>query len=258
MQCISCAEEVSEKFLHAISQNLCPFCGQLIMPEELKVLLNNLAVVMSELEIKSFLGETEAWLKQNFDLISMASDEYGSLIASLDAANERIATISEELATTNKKLEEASKDPLRNFRQTNQQPQTEGSGQLIQVGDPTKTNEFMKRAEVGNLVARTDELKKVAAKIRAAGGKGNTMTVPLYDVVEDDYDPSEAEEDWNEPLDPVAEALASLGGQNNQSGTYNPRDVAKLQQLHAKQRNAIATLEGGGASMGGRTVFSRA
>jgi hypothetical protein len=256
MQCISCQEEVSERFVSALAKNLCPFCGQGLMPPELQTLLNGLAAIMCDLETKSYLGEAEGWLKQNFDLISMASDEYVALTASLEASNEKVASLQAELVEANKKVEAGQKKSPLSMRNPKPLLDTDGNpikidGEIVQVEDQSVTNSFMKRAEVGKLVAKTEELKKVAAKIRAAGGKGNSLTIPVEDVVEDaSYDPYEAEDSYDEPLDPIAERLAAMGsGGGNTQGGYNPRDVAKLQNLQAKQKAASRAMAGGSAGM---------
>src|SRR5271163_5373105 len=111
MECLSCQEEVSEKFLHAIANNACPFCGQSIMPPELQALLNSLAGVMCDLETKGFLPEAEAWLKQNFNLFSSNSDEYITLANALAVAKEQLGTTANELADAKQKLDDIEKNP---------------------------------------------------------------------------------------------------------------------------------------------------
>ena len=258
MQCISCQEEVSERFVSALAKNLCPFCGQGLMQEELKELLNSLAAIMCDLETKSYLAEAEGWLKQNFDLLSMGSDEFIALTTSLEAAGEKIVSLQAELVEANKKIEAGQKKAPLSMRNPKPLLDTDGNpikidGEIVQVEDQSVTNSFMKRAEVGKLVAKTEELKKVAAKIRAAGGKGNSLLVQPEDMVDmggDAYDQYEADDNYDEPLDPIAERLASMGSANaSSSGGYNAKDVAALQNLHAKQKAASRAMSGDGAGM---------
>lgn len=254
MQCISCQEEVSEKLLHAIANNACPFCGQLIMEAELQTLLNSLAAVMCELETKDFLPQAEAWLRQNFDLISLHSDEYIALDAERAVAKDKLAVADQELLLAKKEIGILQKMPARN---TKPMLDADGNpiqvdGEIVQVAAPEKTSEFFKRADAGKLAGKTNELAKLAAKIRAKGG--NSLTMPMEDVVEDaDYDQYDQGESWEEPLDPIAESLVAMGGGGGSQSGYVAKDVQKLQQLQAKQRNASRAMAGGGAGMFSRS-----
>lgn len=253
MQCMSCNEEVSEKFLHALTANSCPFCGSGIMPEELRTLLNNLAVVMCDLETKAFLPQAEAWLKQNFDLLPAHSEEYQGLLAELEkkdvelaVSEDKLNIATKELTTVKQKLDNLEKNPLRSAKLTlNQEPAVEGT--VVQVGDQITTNAFMKRADASKLVAKSNELKKVADKIKVAGGL-SSLTVPMTDVVEE-FDEAYEEEE----LESIAAMMAAGGvGTGNQSGGYNAKDVQLLKNLQAKQRQASR-----GLSSGGVGLFSR-
>jgi hypothetical protein len=93
MKCNSCSEEVSSKFAHAIATNVCPFCGETIMDVNLQLVLNGLREVMTESVKQEFIPQTFDWLKSNFNLISVESDEYQQLIHN----NEQLKNELEEL-----------------------------------------------------------------------------------------------------------------------------------------------------------------
>lgn len=46
MKCISCNEEISEKFVYALSQNVCPFCGKDIISREDHVFRTSLIAIL--------------------------------------------------------------------------------------------------------------------------------------------------------------------------------------------------------------------
>jgi hypothetical protein len=73
MKCRSCQTEVSPKFNHAISVNICPACGGEIIPIQLQTILNELKMVMDS--VGEFKIEVEDWLSSNFDLKKVAADE---------------------------------------------------------------------------------------------------------------------------------------------------------------------------------------
>lgn len=83
MQCMTCHEEVSQRFLHSIAANSCPFCGARIMPEEMQTALNKLREVMTDIEDKGFTEQAESWLRSNFDLIAITSVEYQTMQGAL-------------------------------------------------------------------------------------------------------------------------------------------------------------------------------
>lgn len=66
MRCKSCKEDVPPKFVHAISVNVCPLCGQEIMDAELQSILNDLKSVMDK--TAKYADETADWLFSNYGL----------------------------------------------------------------------------------------------------------------------------------------------------------------------------------------------
>lgn len=71
--CQSCKEDISSKFTHAISVNVCPMCGNAIMNEKLQNVLGELKVAFDD--AKDYMSEVEDWLFSNFSLKKIGSDE---------------------------------------------------------------------------------------------------------------------------------------------------------------------------------------
>ena len=66
MQCKSCKNDIPPKFIHAISVNICPLCGQGIMDAELQSILNELKSVMDKSD--KYKDEVSDWLFSNYGL----------------------------------------------------------------------------------------------------------------------------------------------------------------------------------------------
>ena len=75
MQCKSCKEEVQSKFGHAISTNVCPFCGENIFDVALQTILNDLKILMSETLEKNYINEVSDWLKANYSIQKINNHE---------------------------------------------------------------------------------------------------------------------------------------------------------------------------------------
>lgn len=66
MKCMSCSEDISPKFAHAISQNTCPMCGNEIMHAKLQVILTDLKAALDD--ASEYPAEVEDWLLSNYSL----------------------------------------------------------------------------------------------------------------------------------------------------------------------------------------------
>jgi|ERR1700722_1625766 len=66
MRCKSCKEDVPPKFVHAISVNVCPLCGQEIMDAKLQSILNDLKSAMDK--ASEYSEESADWLFSNYGL----------------------------------------------------------------------------------------------------------------------------------------------------------------------------------------------
>src|SRR5574343_1818918 len=68
MKCNSCESEIDPKWKHAIENNICPFCGLVIMDSLLKDLLADARDILDELKEK-FNDEFLEWAKHNYNLL---------------------------------------------------------------------------------------------------------------------------------------------------------------------------------------------
>jgi Zn-finger nucleic acid-binding protein len=64
MLCNTCKEDVSSKFAHALSVNICPMCGGSIIDEKLKSILNDLKIIMED--AKNYPEQVADWLFSNY------------------------------------------------------------------------------------------------------------------------------------------------------------------------------------------------
>jgi len=66
MKCKDCSNEIPAKFAHAMSVNICPYCGKEIMDTKLQKILNDLKSVMDD--TKEYSDEVSDWLLSNYGL----------------------------------------------------------------------------------------------------------------------------------------------------------------------------------------------
>jgi hypothetical protein len=255
MKCMTCQEEVSQKFLHAVATNICPFCGQNLMPLELQTCLNNLRTVMTEIGEKAFLKQAQDWLRSNFDLVATDSDEYVKREDDFNTLQASFIELTETFQQVKTELDEIKKRPQAN---TIKDPSAikmalDEHGKPIQLkGESLQnaetSNMFMQRAYDG--IQKTnknpDELRKLANKIKTTQGNQG-MVASIMNVSDDDVDPyaQEEYEDDEEMLDPIGEQLAMLGnGGSNLGGGMNA--LPKTLQ-HKKATAAKRALSSGGS-----------
>jgi hypothetical protein len=246
MECITCHEDVSERFLHSLANNSCPFCGQHIMAPELQASLNSLREVMTDIGEKGYLAQAEAWLRSNFDLISTNSDEYHKMTDDLSTAQASVQELTKE-------IEGLKKHPGKNPAAIKLALDKDGKpiqveGESLQ--DPTKTNVFFQRAQATRSLNKNDEVKQAIAKIKNAAmvGSGIDPIAAAFNapIEEEPYDVYEADE----PLDAlgIGDQLAALGSGAASNAGYNAKDVQSLKLQQAKVAQAARRLAGTGSA----------
>ena len=274
MKCQTCEGEVPQKFQYAIAMNCCPLCGQQIMEPELQKILATLREAMAEVVAQDFQAEAFDWLRSNFNLISTESEDYQKL-------QQELLQVKKELQETQEKYLK----PVPKSGKVLQQQQTvdpnqigvDEEGHQVQlqgesIQDPERTQVFLNRANVNKMTSKNDHFKKIVNQIKKKGapaamgeeGGGGTITPEMIaaaspeeveqmeamlsggipgigSAIDSDYD--------DEELPPIAQSLMAMGnnGGKPQSGDYNPRDVAKLQELQAKSARASKALDRGGS-----------
>lgn len=272
MKCNSCSEEVPSKFAHAIATNVCPLCGQQIMEPALQKVLNSLRDAMLAAISDDYQQEAFDWLSSNFNLLSKDSDEYQNLVSE----NSELQNEIQELKNRHVKPTPKS---AKNFKQEveNIQIGTDAEGHQVQlqgesIQDPERTQVFLERAQANKMAGQSDHFRKIINQIKKSGSSGasegggsvNISPEMLGAASADEVEEMEAmlsggipgissslgssDSDDDDELPPIAQSLIAMGGAKSQSGDYNPRDVAKLQELQAKASRASKALDRGGSA----------
>lgn len=274
MKCKSCQGEVPPKFTHAIAVNSCPLCGDEIMEADLQIALTELKSAMSA--TANYPEEVFDWLKSNYNLIPQsAMDEKLAMMESSFTA--RVQTEVDKAKASFYKAGPRPKQTVQDDSDeiTVDKDGNQTSGEAIQA--PEQTNKFLKAAGVKKMVETKDrgmvdrsshykdivnQIKKNGAPALLDEGGGSGVITP--DMIQA-LDPDETEElqayfgngpgvsssldggmDDDDDIPSVVSAWSNQAKQS-QSGTYNPKDVAALQQLHGKARQASRALSGGGS-----------
>ncbi len=248
MQCKSCNEVVAPKFVYALKTNICPFCGEAIVPDDLQVALSELGEVM--LAADKYKAEIFEWLQANYNLIDMQSDEYKALQEKAEMVNKMPVKQSKTVDPKNIVLD----------KQGNQI-----GGEPLQ--DQGITNKFMERANVK--VSQQDRYRNIINQIKkggstsvemSGGGGGSTMDMEDADpeevmamegalssgapVINSGLMSSDMDDDTEIPaiVEAMAQQASGAGGAD-----YNAKDVAKLQALQSKSARAKKAMAGGGS-----------
>jgi hypothetical protein len=269
MQCVSCNNEVPSKFTYAITQNVCPFCGLKIMPAELQKVLNGLHDIMAHAAEQSYDTEAVNWMSSNFNLVSRESEEFLSLQKEVSRLNAELQSVKEKFVKPVPKSGKLGQQGATEIQLgvDNEGNQVQLTGDAIQ--DPETTQTFMDRANTSKMADRNDHFRKMVSQIKksaTSGASGDGGSMPISPAMLAAADPAEIEEmenmlsggvpivssgidaeyDDDDALPPIAEAFIA-GGAGKQTQGYNPRDVAKLQQLQQKSAKASRALDGGGS-----------
>lgn len=269
MLCISCNNEVPSKFTYAITMNCCPFCGEQIMEPELQAVLNSLRETMTLAAEKSYDSQALNWISSNFNMVSRDSEEFISLQKEVDRLNSELQSAKDKfikpVPKSGKLAQQAAAEVQIGVDEEGHQVQL--GGHTIQ--DPEVTQTFMERASAGKMADRNDHFRKMVSQIKKSGtgaSNGDGATMVISPAMLAAADPAEIEEmeqmlsggvpivssgidgeyDDDDALPPIAEAFIA-GASGKQAPGYNPRDVAKLQQLQSKSAKASRALDGGGS-----------
>lgn len=277
MKCKSCQGEVPPKFTHAIAVNSCPLCGEEIMEADLQVALTELKSAMSA--TANYPDEVFDWLKSNYNLIPQTlMDEKLAMMES--SFNARVQTEVDKVKAnyfkaTPKVKSSSGNDEVTAEEITVDKDGNQTSGETIQ--SPEQTNKFLKAAGVKKMVATKDkgmvdrnahykdivnQIKRngAPALIDESGGSG-VITPDMIQALDPDETAElqayfgsgpgiasglDGEMDDDDEIPSIVSAWSNQAKQS-QSGTYNAKDVAALQQLHGKAKQASRALSGGGS-----------
>lgn len=268
MKCISCDSEINPKWKHAIDQNVCPYCGQSIMDEALKNLLNNLADIMDK--AKPYQNQLNDWMLSNYNFIKTDSENL-------------INYLPKETFKEMRKIED-DKDfqERKESKKFTVKVKTDAGEQLVEaekIQSEDKTNEFFKRAEAvkprlegfQNAAEKTEHLKRMAQQIKRAGvpllandsGDSQFLSPELIEAADPDavlemqslLDGNEINSSIADPVsidDDIPPAVLSMASKAR-GGV--PPEIYKLQQLQNRRKQSKENFESGASR--GKGGFSR-
>jgi hypothetical protein len=271
MKCMSCEEEISSRFAHAIAKNSCPFCGNPIVAEALQKVLNSLREVMSEAVSQDFEADAFEFLNANYELVSKNSEEYFKLQLELEETKKELVAAQEKIVS--RPAPKNHKGPPPKYSEEVMGVDHEGSIVQVQgdsIQDPEKTQSFLDRAHVKPL-NNQDHFKEMVKKIKRsnAGGGGGGGEMSMESLAQASPEAIEEMEsmlnsgvpnissaldngnDYEDELPSVVEQFVNGGKSNNQQAgsDYNAKDLARLQALQSKSARASRQMQGGSSGL---------
>lgn len=279
MLCTSCQTEIDPKWKHALNQNICPFCGSLILQQHLKDCLSTLSSAMEEMS--KYPDQLNDWLLSNYKYIKTDSPDLKFFI-SKDTVKELRREIDEEEYHEKKMTTIKIKNAL------GEEEEIEVESKKVQSDDRTKG--FFDRAEVlkgsGKTSGRSprgvgepDAPKSVAEKTRHLAGLVQEIKTKSSQGIIDENgmasmispedlgnsDPATVSE-----LESIIDAgsnavLSGLGSTssgdddeipsvvmnmasraaNKQSSNYNEKDMQTLREMQHKAATGSSRMESG-------------
>jgi hypothetical protein len=219
MQCKSCKEDVSPKFAHALSVNVCPFCGSEILDAKLQEIIGELKIAFSD--AKNYMNEIEDWLFSNYSLKKVKENEV--LIDKNKLETLRIQA---------SKFEHTSAGKGVSVHRSSE------NGENEVVIDENPTTVFAKRAGVSSH-------KKALDFIR---GKSFGAADPSeFQGIDDEYGEMESDVD-NTPL--------NSKDKNEMVNIFKQEDVSKIQELELQKLKRLQA-QNAVSSGGGTGTFRR-
>lgn len=265
MKCISCESEINPKWKHAVDSNICPFCGDSIMDENLRDLFSSLNNCMQNLQ--NYQEQLDDWMLSNFNYIKTNSP---NLIKFVPKEELR------EASRSKKQDPEPQESKKFTVKVTTEHGEQEVEAEKIQPEE--KTHEFFQRAEAikpgidgfHSATEKTEHLKKIAQQIKRAGNisrKGSSSEDSFMNMM-DDADPEAVEEmqsllSGNEIAssldhgddDEIPSFVLNMANKSKGHGGQNQADLIKLHQMQERMSNSRKNFESG--ENRGRGGFSR-
>lgn len=282
MKCISCEMEINPKWKHAIDINICPFCGQGIMEENLKNLFSSLYDTMDQLS--AYPDQLNDWMLSNYNFIKTDSESLPSYIPQdfMKKIEEDALEKLNNLETSKKAIESAEDFEKRKNKKFKVKVSTETGEEEItaeRIQSEEKTNEFYKRAEAikpniegfKSVSEKTQHLKAMAQQIRREGatvinqsGAGGVISPEMMEMA----DPEAVAEmqamisggeiinsalpDSDIDGDEIPSVVLAMANRAQGNSKNTQADLVKLQQLQNKVSGSRQKFLSGGGG------FSRA
>ncbi len=231
MKCTSCEVEIDPKWKHALKNNICPSCGEAIMPEDLKNYIANLDVTFNDL-VREYPEQLDDWLYSNFNYVKVNSNRFNDMMPRQKASMQR----------------------------EDEEYQDES---LLSVQPQEVTSKFFKNAEVSKTVSRTEELKRMVSDIKSKNPQlAARQTMQLLQE-EDSFDENDDLIEVNSSLDngqdndeKIPAAVLAFANRKATPGNhdYNAKDMMRLQQMRDRTIEARDNVING---TGGKGSFSR-
>lgn len=267
MRCISCQEDVPTKFSHAISVNICPFCGSPIMDAALQIALKELKSAM--LNTESYAVEIFDWLKSNYNLFT-ADDISDKVKIAEDKAKANFDKLLEEqiaTAKTNQKQQPQFKGPKVELKFDDDGNQINGNP----IQPQENTDQFLKRAQISKVVKnnqnKQSHFQDMIKKIKSNGGvdESHSLTLSAADLADiGDVDEMQQSStgikaeldaafgnvqsnttDSVDYEDDIPDVVAQMAGLSSGGNTNN--DIAKLKAMQNKSARATRAMAQGGS-----------
>ena len=263
MKCNSCQTEIDPRWTHALNSNVCPNCGDSIMPDRLKELLASLKETMQALQ--EYPQELNDWMLSNHSYIKTDSPNLINYIP-----EEHLKKTQQEKPSQVKKKEI--------IEVKNNKGEVIDRVEVEQLQSEERTNEFFKRADIiksdskpnrssqssnsnstnfGSVAEKTAHLKKMAEQIRKAGSEGiiaEDGNITLSSDMLENADPKAAAE-YQSLVDSI-----SAGGGGMPIETHSPafdddtRDDIKVPAHVLRINQAIGGSRDAGANKNARDI----
>lgn len=168
MKCQSCTKLINPEWQHSINNNICPFCGELLMATEIKDGLATLGKVIDALK------EHEDYLEDYL---------FGRGYVKQDSTRAQEFTKNPAIKTYRKPVVDENGEEV-------------DKGLLVQKSSDEKTTPFFNRAEAGKFLNKAADMREKAAKVKNLLGGGGIINLDTDaedlgseydDVMEDEY-----------------------------------------------------------------------
>lgn len=234
MKCNSCEANIDPKWKHAIENNVCPFCGEVIMEEHLKTLLSDARNILDELN-GNYKEQFVEWAKKNYNLVYVEDQQQLERI-------EKTKTIESGMKRDNNdffkraEVKPKEKPQVAAFARADKDNRLKKLAQKI-----SDQNEEAEYPEDISAIQISEEDSQPADDYELERAK--ELISRTYGVSSDPDD---------EEIPQVIADMARLKGAKD----YNAKDVFKLQQSFAKTQESREYVRNGGG--GKKGSFSRA
>jgi hypothetical protein len=272
MKCLSCEMEINPKWKHAIDANMCPFCGESIMEEQLKNLFSLLGDAMEQLS--DYPEPLNDWMLSH-DYIRTDSEKLISFIP-----KEYLDKLEEEFLEKHKRHYKDIEHGSKKFSVKVSTDQGEQEVMAERIQSEEKTSEFHKRAEAvkpnldgfKSVTEKTQHLKAMAQQIKREGasvvnhsGLSGMISAEMMESADPDAVAelqaainggdsvsSSLPDSGFDGEDEIPSAVLRMANSAQGNGKSTQADLAKLQQLQSRVSGSRKNFLSGGGG------FSRA